>query len=99
MVLRFGAVGEPTDRCAERYVAALAAEAPVHDRTLHFSDGADVYEGAEVAVGDPGELRVDGLEEVVGVIEAGIGGVAGLGVEAHGHAVRVACIIFLVVDT
>ena len=60
-------------------------------------DRAGGGQSPEVGVGDPGEGLLDGLEEVAGGDQAGVGAVVTLGGETHGGAVGAAGAGLLVV--
>lgn len=87
VVLVLGGVGETAVGGAEGDVAVLSTRPPGDDGALHLLDGADAGQRPQVRVGDPGELLLDGLEEVPCVLEAGVGPVVRLGREPHGRAV------------
>ena len=73
---------------AKRHRLVQPARAPGDLRALHFLDGCHAGEGPEVGVGDPGELLLDGVEEVAGGFEACVGAVVAFGGEAHGGSIR-----------
>lgn len=97
VAVALGAVGETTIRCAAGDVLVLAAGSPGDGGAAEFLDCGDAGEGPEVGVGDPGELGLDGLEEVAGDFEAGVGAVVGFGGESHGGAVAATGASFFVV--
>lgn len=97
MAAVFACVGQAAVGRAEAEVAIGAARAVWDLGPLHLLDGADAGEDPEVRVGYPGESCFDGLEEVAGGFEAGIGAVVTFGGEAHSGAVGTAGVGELVV--
>lgn len=85
-----GCVGEAAVGCAEGKVAVAAARAVRDLGALHLLDGGDAAQDPEVRVADPGEGGLDGLEEVAGGLQTGVGAMVALGSEAHGGAVGTA---------
>lgn len=90
VVLVLGRVREAAVGRAEGDVAVLSAGPPRDDGALHLLHGADARQRPQVRVRDPGELLLDGLEEVAGVLQAGVGAVVRLGREPHRGAVAAA---------
>ena len=80
-------VGQTAVGGASNGLAVATARTEGDDGTLHLLDGGDATEDPEIGVGEPRELGLDGLEEVAGGEQAGVGAVVGLGGEAHGGTV------------
>lgn len=97
MRLVFRAVGKAAVGRAQAGVTIRPAGPPGDGGALHLLDRADAGEGPEVRVGDPGELLLDGFEEVARRFEAGVGAVVAFGGETHGRAVGAAGPRFFVV--
>lgn len=97
VTVALGTVGETPVRRAGGDVLVLAAGSPGDGGAAEFLDCGDTGQGPEVGVGDPWELGLDGLEEIAGDFEAGVGAVVGFGGESHGGAVAAAGAGFFVV--
>ena len=95
--LLFGAVGKTPIGCARGDITVGTPWAPGDDGALHFLDGCDAGQRPEVRMGYPGELLLDGLEEVPSGFETGVGAVVGFRGETHGGAVGAASVGLLVV--
>ena len=74
-----------------------ATGTPLDLRAAHLLHSNHTSEGPEVGVCDARVLFLDGLEQVAGHVQAGIGAPLGLGGEAHGGAVGAARAILDVV--
>lgn len=68
-------VRQTTVRGAGGNILVLTARAPGNLRAAELLDGGGAGQSPKIGVGDPGELGLDGLEEVTGVLETGIGAV------------------------
>lgn len=99
VLLLLAAVGEPAVRSAGAEVLVGPARPPGDGRATQLLDGAGAGQGPEVGVGDPWELGLDGLEEITGVVEAGIGAVVGFRGESHSRTVAASSAGFLVICT
>ena len=97
VAVALGAVRETPVRCAAGDILVLAAGSPGDGGAAEFLDCGDAGEGPEVGVGDPRKLGLDGLEEVAGDFEAGVGAVVRFRGESHGGAVAAAGAGFFVV--
>lgn len=97
--LLLGGVGKTSVRGASSNVLVLAARSPRDGRATKLLDGAGTSQGPQVGVGDPGELGLDGLQEVSGVLETSVGAVVGLGGKSHGGTVASTSASLLVVGT
>lgn len=97
MAVLLAGIRQPAVARHEGSVAVGAARSPCDGGTLHLLDGGDAGEGPEVRVGDPGELLLDGFEEVSGGLETCVGAMVAFWCEAHGGTIGAACARFFVV--
>ena len=87
-----GTVGQTAVGTAEADVAIGAARSPWDRRSLHFLNGGDAGQGPEIGICDPGEVGLDGFEEVARGFQACVGAVVAFGCESHCCAVGAACV-------
>lgn len=99
VVLALGTVGQSTVRSTVVVVAVHSACSPGDLGTLGLLNGTDTGERPQVTVRDPGELLLDGLEQVSGNLETVVGAVLGFGLESHSGVVGTARAVFLVVGS
>lgn len=99
VLLLLGSVGETAVGSAVRDITVVTAGSPGNLGALHLLDGSDTSKSPEVRVGDPGELLLDGVEEVAGSVKTGVGTVVTLGRESHGGTVAATSLGLSVVGT
>jgi hypothetical protein len=87
MLLLLGSIRQTAVGGAVRDVTVVAAGSPGDLGALHLLDSSNTSKNPEIGVGDPGELLLDGVEEVAGSVKAGIGTVITLRGESHGSTV------------
>lgn len=90
VLLLLGSVRETTVGSAVRDVTVVAAGSPGDLGALHLLDGGNTSKGPEIGVGDPGELLLNGVEEVTGSVKTSVGAVVTLRGESHGSTVATA---------
>jgi hypothetical protein len=87
MLLLLRSVGETAVGGAVRDVTVVTAGSPGDLGALHLLDSSNTSKNPEIGVADPGELLLDGVEEVAGSVKTGVGTVVALRGESHGSTV------------
>lgn len=80
-------------------VPVLTAGSPGDRGATRLLDGAGTTKSPQIGVRDPGELSLDGLEEVAGSLETGVGAVIRLRGESHRGAVAASSAGLLIIGT
>jgi hypothetical protein len=80
-------------------IPVLTAGSPGDRWAAQLLDSASTRKSPQIGVSDPGELSLDGLEEVAGGLETGVGAVIGLRGESHGGAVAASGAGLLIIGT
>lgn len=99
VVLVLGGIRQTPIGGAGRDVLVLTAGSPRDDGATKLLDGGGTGQSPQIRVGDPGELSLDGLQEVTGVLQTGVGTVVRLRSEAHGSTVATTSAGHLIVGT
>lgn len=80
-------------------VPVLTAGSPGDRGATRLLDGTGTTKSPQIGVRDPGELSLDGLEEVAGSLETGVGAVIRLRGESHRGAVAASSAGLLIIGT
>lgn len=99
VTVALGGVGKTAIGGTGGNVPVLTAGAPGDDGATELLNGGGTGQSPQVGVGDPGELGLDGLEEVTGVLQTGVGAVVRLRSETHGSTVATTSAGLLVIGT